>query len=99
MNFRMGFFEVAKTSVRIGHSMPSQEFAVNKGKWDALPADLKAIVSSCVREWTWDQIQRMGFDERFRRLWRFYLAYCEAGFRSGRTDVIQIGLSAANGGD
>ena len=38
MNFRMGFFEVAKTSVRIGHSMPSQEFAVNKAKWDALAA-------------------------------------------------------------
>ncbi|MDY6923538.1 MAG: cyclopropane-fatty-acyl-phospholipid synthase family protein [Pseudomonadota bacterium] len=41
----------------------------------------------------WDEIQHMsGFDERFRRLWRFYLAYCEAGFRSARTDVIQLGL-------
>ena len=38
-----------------------------------------------------------GFDDRFRRLWRFYLAYCEAGFRSKRTDVIQIGLSAPGG--
>ena len=35
------------------------------------------------------------FDERFRRLWRFYLAYCEAGFRSGRTDVIQVALDRA----
>lgn len=33
------------------------------------------------------------FDERFRRLWCFYLAYCEAGFRSKRTDVIQMSLS------
>ncbi|WP_396593328.1 class I SAM-dependent methyltransferase [Brevundimonas sp. R86498] len=42
----------------------------------------------------WDDIRRMGgFDERFRRLWRFYLAYCEAGFRSRRTDVIQLALS------
>ncbi len=42
----------------------------------------------------WDDIRRIsGFDERFRRLWRFYLAYCEAGFRSKRTDVIQLGLS------
>ena len=32
------------------------------------------------------------FDERFRRLWLFYLAYCEAGFQSGRTDVIQLTL-------
>lgn len=42
----------------------------------------------------WPDIRRMGsFDERFRRLWRFYLAYCEAGFRSGRTDVIQLALN------
>lgn len=44
----------------------------------------------------WGDIRRMGgFDERFRRLWRFYLAYCEAGFRSARTDVIQLALSRA----
>ncbi|MDP1528548.1 MAG: cyclopropane-fatty-acyl-phospholipid synthase family protein [Rhodoferax sp.] len=42
----------------------------------------------------WGDIRRMGgFDERFRRLWRFYLAYCEAGFRSARTDVIQLVLT------
>jgi cyclopropane-fatty-acyl-phospholipid synthase len=38
-------------------------------------------------EGTWPQIAAQGFDERFRRLWRFYLAYCEAGFRAGATDV------------
>ena len=44
----------------------------------------------------WGDIRRMGgFDERFRRLWRFYLAYCEAGFRSRRTDVIQLALTRA----
>ena len=44
----------------------------------------------------WDEIRRMGgFDERFRRLWRFYLAYCEAGFRSARTNVIQLALDRA----
>ena len=63
MNHRMGFFEVAKTSIKVGHSMPSQEFAVNKGKWDALPADLKACVSSFVREWCWDQIQRIAVED------------------------------------
>lgn len=42
----------------------------------------------------WPEILRQGtgFDERFRRLWRFYLSYCEAGFRSRRTDVIQLAL-------
>jgi cyclopropane-fatty-acyl-phospholipid synthase len=44
----------------------------------------------------WNDIHRIkGFDERFRRLWRFYLAYCEAGFRSARTDVVQLALSRA----
>jgi cyclopropane-fatty-acyl-phospholipid synthase len=40
----------------------------------------------------WGQIHPLGFDERFRRLWLFYLGYCEAGFATGRTDVIQLGL-------
>ncbi|RXF74580.1 SAM-dependent methyltransferase [Hansschlegelia zhihuaiae] len=38
----------------------------------------------------WPSIQPLGFDERFRRLWEYYLAYCEAGFRSGNIDVRQI---------
>jgi cyclopropane-fatty-acyl-phospholipid synthase len=38
----------------------------------------------------WPEIRRLGFDERFRRLWSYYLAYCEAGFRAGTIDVEQI---------
>ena len=38
------------------------------------------------------RIAGLGFDERFQRMWRYYLAYCEAGFREGRTDLLQIGL-------
>jgi len=41
----------------------------------------------------WDEIKGLGFDERFRRLWRFYLGYCEAGFRTERTNVVQLSLS------
>jgi cyclopropane-fatty-acyl-phospholipid synthase len=41
----------------------------------------------------WSEIEAQGFDERFRRLWRYYLSYCEAGFATGRTDVVQIGVS------
>lgn len=41
----------------------------------------------------WDEIRALGFDERFRELWRFYLSYCEAGFRTGRTDVVQLELA------
>ena len=42
----------------------------------------------------WPAIAGPNFDERFRRLWSFYLAYCEAGFRSGATDVYQFTLEA-----
>ncbi len=35
----------------------------------------------------WPDIKAQGFDERFRRMWQFYLSYCEAGFLTGQTDV------------
>ena len=38
------------------------------------------------------EIADMGFGEPFRRMWRYYLAYCEGGFRAGRVDVSQIVL-------
>ncbi len=38
------------------------------------------------------QIRKQGFDERFIRLWRLYLAYCEAGFATGRIDLLQLQL-------
>lgn len=42
----------------------------------------------------WDDIRADGFDERFRRMWKSYLAYCEAGFRIGRLNVMQLVASA-----
>jgi cyclopropane-fatty-acyl-phospholipid synthase len=38
----------------------------------------------------WPTLAPQGFDERFRRLWEYYLAYCEAGFLSGNIDVRQM---------
>jgi cyclopropane-fatty-acyl-phospholipid synthase len=43
----------------------------------------------------WEDIRELGFDERFRRLWKFYLSYCEAGFRTERTNVVQLSLAKA----
>ena len=43
----------------------------------------------------WPRIEQLGFDERFRRLWRYYLAYCEVGFRTGRTDVVHLAVARA----
>jgi len=41
-------------------------------------------------------VRAAGFDERFLRCWRFYLAYCAAGFFSGSTGVAQYTLAAAD---
>lgn len=38
----------------------------------------------------WDQIAAMGFDDRFRRMWNFYLTSCAATFESANCDVTQI---------
>ena len=43
----------------------------------------------------WDAIAAQGFDERFCRLWNFYLSYCQAGFATGSTDVVQYRLQHA----
>jgi cyclopropane-fatty-acyl-phospholipid synthase len=40
----------------------------------------------------WPQLKQRGLDERFRRAWRYYLAYCEAGFTIDRISVHQFGL-------
>jgi cyclopropane-fatty-acyl-phospholipid synthase len=39
-----------------------------------------------------DAVRDLGFDDRFFRMWEFYLAYCEAGFRTGYLDVAQLRL-------
>ena len=44
-------------------------------------------------ERNWPQIAPLGFDQPFRRLWHFYLSYCEAGFRAGNVDVVQFELA------
>ncbi len=40
----------------------------------------------------WDLIKEQGFDFTFKRMWEFYLSYCEAGFRSKNIDLIQFSL-------
>jgi cyclopropane-fatty-acyl-phospholipid synthase len=42
---------------------------------------------------SWDRVLGLGFDDRFCRMWEFYLAYCEAGFRTGYLDVAQLRIT------
>ena len=41
----------------------------------------------------WSQIEKLGFDERFKLLWNYYLSYCEGGFLSKNIDLKQINLT------
>src|ERR1700722_20235595 len=56
-----------------------------------------------LREWrrrflnAWPEIERLGFGPSFKRLWEYYLCYCEAGFRSGAIDVGIYSLAHVNG--
>jgi cyclopropane-fatty-acyl-phospholipid synthase len=56
-----------------------------------------------LREWrrrflnAWPEIEKLGFGPPFKRLWEYYLCYCEAGFRAGAIDVGLYSLAHANG--
>lgn len=41
---------------------------------------------------SYQKVRGHGFDDEFIRKWRFYLAYCMAGFKTGQTDVVQYSL-------
>src|SRR6056297_275885 len=55
--------------------------------------------SQTLRRWhetfndRWDEVASLGFDDRFRRMWNFYLASCAATFHSGNCDVTQITIA------
>ena len=60
-----------------------------------------ADYAETLRRWRADflrhepQVRGLGFDTRFMRIWEFYLAYCEAAFAAGNTDVVQFTLQRA----
>jgi len=57
-----------------------------------------ADYAETLRRWRLDflakdgPLRQLGFDTRFMRIWEFYLAYCEAAFATGNTDVVQFTL-------
>jgi cyclopropane-fatty-acyl-phospholipid synthase len=66
-------------------------------------AQFAAGYAATLAEWrrrfqaAWPALRTQGFDERFGRKWDYYLAYCEAGFRSGALDVGIYRLRHAGG--
>lgn len=63
-----------------------------------------ASYAETIRRWArdfnraWPSIARLGFDERFKRMWNYYLSYCEAGFTTKRTDVAHFLLRNEDAG-
>ncbi len=85
-----------------GGALPTLEvlkrLAVDAGMEWVLSTTHGADYAETLHRWTerfeaaWASIAKHDpvFDERFRRMWRYYLEYCEAGFRTGRIDGIQF---------
>jgi len=63
--------------------------------------DLGRHYAETLRQWrvrfdaAWHEISAHGFDQTFRRMWEFYLAYCEAGFRTDYLGVSQLAIGRA----
>lgn len=85
-----------------GGSLPSVPALRRSAKAAALAVveelDFGESYALTLKEWrrrfleSWADIAPLGFDEPFRRLWEFYLCYCEAGFRARTIDVNLIAL-------
>ena len=60
--------------------------------------DFAADYARTLAEWrhrfleVWPEVQALGFDSRFRNMWEYYLAYCEAGFTTRSIDVSHFAL-------
>ena len=80
-----------------GGMLPSPGIMVELGRKFGLALEKERIFgldyARTLAEWrdrfhaAWPQLKPMGFDDRFRRMWDYYLSYCEAGFRTGNIDV------------
>lgn len=80
-----------------GGMLPTHEHVLDQaGRVGLTPAGERSFALDYARtlaEWrdrfldAWPEITKLGFDARFKRMWLYYLAYCEGGFRSGNIDV------------
>ena len=87
-----------------GGMLPSPEAFMERAQKHGLVTERQLFFghdyARTLAEWTRrfevqrSDIELMGFDARFQRMWRFYLAYCEAGFSEGNIDVGQFTLRA-----
>jgi len=83
-----------------GGMLPSPQILKTLGKHFGVPVIHERIFgqdyAKTLATWrnnfraAWPNLMPLGFDDRFRRLWEYYLSYCEAGFLAGNIDVRQV---------
>ena len=86
-----------------GGFLPSRDFMkslikknnLNLLKINSYPDDYAKTLATWRENFlkVWNNIAPLGFDETFKRMWEFYLSYCEAGFKSKNIDLIQLSMS------
>ena len=86
-----------------GGFLPSVDFMkkliiknnLNLLKVDTYSEDYAMTLSTWRRNFlnAWDKISPLGFDNYFKRMWEFYLSYCEGGFKSKNINLIQFSMS------
>ena len=77
---------------------PIQQSGLKIDKIDSFGKDYASTLSIWSKQFNsaWPKISKLGFDNRFHRMWNLYFSYCEGGFNSGSIDVKQIKLSPIN---
>lgn len=80
-----------------GGMLPTPQIVADEGRAAGLTLsrreDFGLSYADTLRDWrvrflaAWPRIAPLGFDPHFKRMWEYYLAYCEAGFRDGAIDV------------
>ena len=77
---------------------PIQQSGLKIDKIDSFGKDYASTLSIWSKQFNgaWPKMSKLGFDNRFQRMWNLYFSYCEGGFKSGSIDVKQIKLSPIN---
>ena len=102
LNYKKNNLDFIQKYIFPGGMLPSKEILqkiiLRNGLSQTSMKDFGKDYSKTLREWflrfrnSWKSIKHLGFDERFKRMWEYYLNYCETGFEQGTLDVVQIGI-------
>ena len=77
--------EVEKAGLRVRGSIEfGESYSLTLRRWHETFSD------------RWSEVKRLGFDDRFKRMWDFYLASCAGAFQGGNCDVTQITVTRPN---